>query len=244
MQQALALNRNHFDRSVHFCFGFLLTYPWEEWFRLFAHVRGWLRYYLPNITILGLSGLWEIVESWFAELMKPELGLVFLGSQGDMWDAQKDMSGAVRLCSLHGADCLDPDAVDRSASSCVAIGSLLGGSLVTFTTLSTVPGPSLGQNRLLQVLLGGYLLLWIVLAISPVDRQDWLLENVLTLVSVALLIVTYRRLQFSDLSYVLIMLFMILHAIGAHYTYSKVPLGFWLQGVMDLDRNHYDRLVY
>ncbi|MDQ3563780.1 MAG: DUF2238 domain-containing protein [Pseudomonadota bacterium] len=117
---------------------------------------------------------------------------------------------------------------------------------MTFTTLSTVPGPrpSLGQNRLLQVLLGGYLLLWVVLAISPVDRQDWLLENILTMVSVTLLIVTYRRFQFSDLSYVLIILFMILHAVGAHYTYSKVPLGFWLQGVMDLDRNHYDRLVH
>jgi len=94
------------------------------------------------------------------------------------------------------------------------------------------------------MLLGGYLLLWIVLAISPVDRQDWLLENILTMVSVTLLIVTYRRFQFSDLSYVLIILFMILHAIGAHYTYSKVPLGFWLQEVMDLDRNHYDRLVH
>jgi putative membrane protein len=117
---------------------------------------------------------------------------------------------------------------------------------MTFTTLSTAPepGPSLGQNQLLQVLLGGYLLLWIVLAISPVDRQDWLLENILAMVLVTLLIVTYRRFQFSDLSYVLIILFMILHAVGAHYTYSKVPLGFWLQEVMDLDRNHYDRLVH
>ncbi|MGH8654665.1 MAG: DUF2238 domain-containing protein [Gammaproteobacteria bacterium] len=42
-------------------------------------IRGWLRYYLPNITILGLSGLWEIVESWFAQVMHPDLGLVFLG---------------------------------------------------------------------------------------------------------------------------------------------------------------------
>jgi len=116
---------------------------------------------------------------------------------------------------------------------------------MTFTTQSMAPaGPSLRQNRLFQVLLGGYLILWIVLAISPVDRQDWLLENILAMVSVTLLIVTYRRFQFSDLSYVLIFLFMILHAIGAHYTYSKVPLGFWLQRVMDLDRNHYDRLVH
>jgi len=115
---------------------------------------------------------------------------------------------------------------------------------MTFTPLSTGPEPSLGQNRLFQALLGGYLLLWIVLAISPVDRQDWLLENILTMVSVTLLIVTYRRFQFSDLSYILIFLFLILHAVGAHYTYSKVPLGFWLQEVMDLDRNHYDRLVH
>jgi hypothetical protein len=95
LQRALSLDRNHFDRIVHFCFGFLLTYPLEDWFRLFAHVRGWLRYYLPIITILGLSGLWEIVESWFAQLMNPDLGLVFLGSQGDQWDAQKDMSAAL-----------------------------------------------------------------------------------------------------------------------------------------------------
>ncbi len=39
MQQALHLNRNHFDRIVHFSFGFLLTYPLEEWFRLFTSVR-------------------------------------------------------------------------------------------------------------------------------------------------------------------------------------------------------------
>ena len=95
LQQALHLNRNHFDRIVHFFFGSLLAYPLEEWFRLFAHVRGWLLYYLPIITILGLSGLWEILESWFAQLVRPELGLTFLGSQGDVWDAQKDMSAAL-----------------------------------------------------------------------------------------------------------------------------------------------------
>jgi putative membrane protein len=95
LQQALHMNRNHFDRIVHFAFGFLLIYPLEEGFRLFARVRGWLLYYLPIITILGLSGLWEILESWFAQLVRPELGLTFLGSQGDVWDAQKDMSAAL-----------------------------------------------------------------------------------------------------------------------------------------------------
>lgn len=95
LQQALHLNRNHFDRIVHFSFGFLLTYPLEEWFRLFARVRGWMIYYLPVMTILGLSGFWEILESWVARTVKPDLGLTFLGSQGDVWDAQKDMTAAL-----------------------------------------------------------------------------------------------------------------------------------------------------
>jgi putative membrane protein len=78
---------------VHFSFGFLLTYPLEELFRM-ARVSGWLAYYLPVMTILGLSGLWEIIESWVAQLARPDLGPAVLGSQGDVWDAQKDMTVA------------------------------------------------------------------------------------------------------------------------------------------------------
>jgi len=80
---------------VHFCFGFLMAYPLEETFRLLAGTRGWLLYYLPVMTILGLSGLWEIIESWVAQTFHPELGLAYLGSQGDVWDSQKDMASAL-----------------------------------------------------------------------------------------------------------------------------------------------------
>jgi len=100
------------------------------------------------------------------------------------------------------------------------------------------------HNRLHQGLLGWYLLLWIALAISPVNRHDWLLENLLTFLTVALLIATYRRFPFSDLSYILITIFMSLHAIGAHYTYEQVPLGFWLKDALELNRNHFDRIVH
>lgn len=92
---AVHLGRNHYDRLVHFCFGFLLAYPVEELFRLAACARGWLLYYLPVMTILGLSGLWEIIESWVARAMHPEAGITYLGSQGDVWDAQKDMEAAL-----------------------------------------------------------------------------------------------------------------------------------------------------
>ena len=94
LEQALHVERNHYDRIVHFCFGFLLTYPIEELFRLTGSLRGWLLYYLPVMTVLGLSGLWEIIESWVARAVHPELGIAYLGSQGDMWDAQQDMAAA------------------------------------------------------------------------------------------------------------------------------------------------------
>jgi len=58
-------------------------------------LRGWLLYYLPVMTVLGLSGLWEIIESWVARTVHPELGMIYLGSQGDVWDAQKDMASAM-----------------------------------------------------------------------------------------------------------------------------------------------------
>src|SRR5690606_39588100 len=57
----------------------------------------------------------------------------------------------------------------------------------------------------------------------PIYREDWLLENFLALGLVAVLIATYQRFPFSDVSYILLALFLTLHAIGAHYTYAKVP---------------------
>ncbi len=95
LNDVLHLGRNHFDRIVHFSFGFLLAYPMEETFRLLGRARGWVLYYLPVITVLGLSALWEIVEAWITEAVHPELGPAYLGAQGDVWDAQKDMAAAM-----------------------------------------------------------------------------------------------------------------------------------------------------
>ncbi|WP_447977813.1 DUF2238 domain-containing protein [Candidatus Nitrospira bockiana] len=116
---------------------------------------------------------------------------------------------------------------------------------MTLTTARTAAAHrTFRRDRLLQGLLAVYAVLWVALAISPVDREDWLLENLLAIGLVVTLVATYRRFAFSDLSYLLLTVFMILHAIGAHYTYAKVPFGFWLKEVFDLDRNHFDRLVH
>lgn len=100
------------------------------------------------------------------------------------------------------------------------------------------------KTTLLYGLLAWYGLLWTALAIAPRDRQDWLLENLLALAAVAILAVTYRRFQFSSPSYLLITAFLSLHAVGAHYTYAEVPVGFWLQHGFGLSRNPFDRLVH
>lgn len=93
-------------------------------------------------------------------------------------------------------------------------------------------------------LLVGYLLVWVLLAIAPVDRLDWALENILVVVCLVTLVSTYRLFRFTDLSYALLAAFLLLHAIGAHYTYAEVPLGFWLKDALALTRNPFDRIVH
>jgi putative membrane protein len=101
------------------------------------------------------------------------------------------------------------------------------------------------QNRhFLHFLVASYALVWIITAIRPIDRGDWFIENLLVFAAVPLLILTYRRLPLSDSSYLLLAIFLALHAIGAHYTYAKVPLGDWMKEALAWDRNHFDRLVH
>lgn len=89
-----------------------------------------------------------------------------------------------------------------------------------------------------------YVVLWILLAIEPLDRHDWFLENILAIGLVMVLVATYRWFPLSDVSYIFLTVFMTLHAIGAHYTYSKVPLGFWMQDWWGFERNHFDRIAH
>ena len=85
---------------------------------------------------------------------------------------------------------------------------------------------------------------WIVTVIHPLDRQASTLENILVVLLVAVLSTTFRRFQFSTASYICIALFLILHVIGAHYTYARMPLGLWAKDIFHLSRNHYDRFAH
>ena len=105
-------------------------------------------------------------------------------------------------------------------------------------------GAELGNRRILVGLLLAYCVFWVWLAIDPLNRRDWLLENLLVLILIPLLLLTYRRFEFSLSSYCLIGLFLVLHAFGAHYTYAEVPLGFWLRDLGGLSRNPFDRIAH
>jgi putative membrane protein len=105
--------------------------------------------------------------------------------------------------------------------------------------------PSGDNHRMILMgLLLSYGLFWTWLAIDPIDRRDWFLENLLTVGFVAVLLLTYRRFAFSLTSYALIGVFLIFHTIGAHYTYAEVPVGFWLQHALELSRNPFDRIAH
>lgn len=84
--------RNNFDRVIHFSYGLLLAYPIREIFLRVADVRGFWGYFLPLDLTMSTSMIFELFEWGAAALFGGDLGMAYLGSQGDIWDAHKDMA--------------------------------------------------------------------------------------------------------------------------------------------------------
>lgn len=90
--ETFGFERNHFDRAIHFSYGLLLAYPIREMFIRIASVRGFWGYFLPLDLTMSTSMIFELFEWIVAELFGGNLGTAYLGSQGDVWDAHKDMA--------------------------------------------------------------------------------------------------------------------------------------------------------
>jgi len=82
----------------------------------------------------------------------------------------------------------------------------------------------------------------IVSAINPHDRLTWLLEVFPFFIAVAVMFATWRRFPLTPLLYRLILVHAVILFVGGHYTYAEVPFGHWLQELLDLSRNPYDRI--
>ena len=91
-ENASAPDRNHFDRAIHFLYGLVITWPYREAF-YYAVVprRTFWSYLLPLSFSMATSLLYELIEWAAAIIYGGELGMAFLGTQGDIWDAHKDM---------------------------------------------------------------------------------------------------------------------------------------------------------
>lgn len=104
LQENFHLARNHYDRIVHFSFGFMLAYPMRDLFRNWFQFPNWVNWVLPVEITLSFSGLYELIEWAVADVFFTAQGDAYLGTQGDIWDAQKDMflafSGSIIVLTL------------------------------------------------------------------------------------------------------------------------------------------------
>ena len=110
----------------------------------------------------------------------------------------------------------------------------------------------ISHHRYLLILALLFCAEWIGLAINPLHRDDWILENFLVVIAVLVIAGTYKRLLLSRISYTLIFIFLCLHEIGSHYTYSEVPYDQWFQALagqtfnewVGWQRNNFDRVIH
>ena len=99
LDAAFGWERNHYDRAVHFLYGLLLAYPVRETLRRALDVRGGWSYGLTLGSLMLTSMIYELIEWGAAMAFGREIGHEYVGAQGDVWDAHKDMA----LASLGAA---------------------------------------------------------------------------------------------------------------------------------------------
>ena len=107
LQDVFHTSRNHYDRIVHFSFGFLLAYPMREMFLKWLKYPSLVSWILPIEITLSISAFYELIEWAVADIFFKAQGDAYLGTQGDIWDAQKDIflafSGAILATTIVSA---------------------------------------------------------------------------------------------------------------------------------------------
>ena len=100
------------------------------------------------------------------------------------------------------------------------------------------------SKTFLTWLVTGYVVLFTVCAINPIDRTTWFAENLTVWIILAVILGLYwRGIRFSRLAYGLMFMLIYLHTIGGHYTFALVPFD-WVSDLFGFERNHYDRMAH
>ncbi len=92
------------------------------------------------------------------------------------------------------------------------------------------------------VLLVAGIICLVISRIGALEPGTWILEVFPIFIAVPILVATAKRFPLTPLAYRLIFVHALILIVGGHYTYAKVPLGFWFRDALHLTRNHYDRL--
>lgn len=96
------------------------------------------------------------------------------------------------------------------------------------------------KTLLIQTILFSIVLIWS--GIKPYDQTLWFLETIPVIIGVFILIISYRKFQFTTLTYTFIFIHCCILFIGAHYSYAREPLFEWIKATFELDRNNYDKV--
>ncbi len=91
-----------------------------------------------------------------------------------------------------------------------------------------------------------FLIIFVLVAVwsgyQPYETGLWFLEAGICLAAVILLMTTFKRFRFTDMTYIFILIHLIILFVGAHYSYARVPLFDWVKEIFDQDRNNYDKV--
>jgi putative membrane protein len=93
------------------------------------------------------------------------------------------------------------------------------------------------------MLLAIVLVFWTWSGIEPEDsRLTWVLETFPFMIVLPVILLTYKRFPLTNLTYTLIAIHAMILMWGGHYSYAKVPLGFWMEDWFGWTRNNYDKI--
>lgn len=99
------------------------------------------------------------------------------------------------------------------------------------------------KSKTPYILFALYITIFVICSISPYDRAVWWAENIPIIVIVVAAIIISKYHRFTSTSYIMMSFLIILHTIGGHYTFARVPFDF-ITDLFNFQRNHYDRIAH